>query len=141
MNLEKLKSNLAGAVIVFITTLIIFLFSRVIIIHMIVVSGFVPWYGGHSCGPRYSAGLVPWFSLLGILAVDARLRWRARASVKDSHFRWRTEWTFGAILLFSGMTISMRWALRRAARGSGTLNPSMLMRSLNASGSGAILSS
>ncbi len=78
----------------------------VIIIHMIVVSGFVPWYGGHCYGPRYSTGIVPWFSLLGILAVDARLRWRAIGSVKDSNFRWRTEWAFGAILFLSSMTLN-----------------------------------
>jgi hypothetical protein len=87
--------------------------SSVIIIHMIVVSGFVPWHGGHSYGPRYSTGLVPWFSLLGILAVDARLRWRTRESVKDSHFRWRTEWTFGAILLISSMTLNALGATAR----------------------------
>ena len=52
---------------------LVILSAAVIVMHVIVVSGFVPWWGGHSFGPRYATALVPWFSLLGILALEARL--------------------------------------------------------------------
>jgi hypothetical protein len=77
----------------------------IVIVHLIVVSGFVPWYGGHCYGPRYSTGLVPWFSLLGVLSVQSRLEWHRKEAVNDSPFFWRTEWTFGAILLLCGVTL------------------------------------
>ena len=77
----------------------------VIVVHLVVIAGFVPWYGGHCYGPRYTTGLVPWFALLGILAIDARLRWRRENLASDSSVRWRTEWTMGALLLFCSMTL------------------------------------
>ncbi|MFN2532438.1 MAG: hypothetical protein ABR555_14175 [Pyrinomonadaceae bacterium] len=48
--------------------------AAVIGAHMIVISAFPHWWGGHSFGPRFSTGLVPWFVLLAILAVDGKLR-------------------------------------------------------------------
>jgi hypothetical protein len=77
----------------------------VIIVHLVVIAGFVSWYGGHCYGPRYTTGLVPWFALLGILAVDARLRWRAENLASDSSARWRTERAIGALLLLCSMTL------------------------------------
>lgn len=78
----------------------------VVAIHLVIVSGFVPWYGGHSYGPRYSTGIVPWFSLLAIMAVKSRLNWREKHAVTDSSARWRTEWTCGAMLLLCSMTLN-----------------------------------
>ncbi len=78
----------------------------VIAVHLIVISGFVPWFGGHSYGPRYSTSLVPWFSLLAILAVNARLRSRERTTQDLSPVRWKVEWGLGALLLFCSVTIN-----------------------------------
>jgi hypothetical protein len=76
------------------------------IVHLIIASGFVPWHGGHSYGPRYSTGLVPWFALLGILSLEARLGWQNEKATDDSAFRGKLEWTFGAILLICSVTLN-----------------------------------
>jgi hypothetical protein len=84
-----------------------------------VISGQSRKYGwaGVSCyGPRYQSGLVPWFALLGVVALQAMLAsWRTR----------RARWLEGgaALLLLSiGIWIhgrgavaagSMRWACTR----------------------------
>lgn len=51
-------------------------------VHLIMVSGFAPWYGGHCYGPRYSTGIVPWFALLAILAVESRLQWHNKQEAR-----------------------------------------------------------
>ncbi len=78
----------------------------VLVVHLMIVSGFIPWYGGHAYGPRYSTGIVPWFSLLGILSVKARSKWHEKEVVNDSPSLRRTEWAFGAILLLCSMTLN-----------------------------------
>jgi hypothetical protein len=77
----------------------------IVVVHLIVVSGFAPWHGGHCYGPRYSTGIVPLFSLLGILSVKSRLE-RHNKAVYDSLSLWRTEWTFGAILLLCSVSLN-----------------------------------
>jgi hypothetical protein len=52
----------------------------VVVAHLIAISSFPHWWGGHSFGPRLTTGLVPWFFLLAILGVDAMLRTEARAA-------------------------------------------------------------
>ena len=54
--------------------------------HVLTLSGFVHWWGGHSYGARLTTSLVPWFVLLAVLAVDAargagRLRASGRADI------------------------------------------------------------
>ncbi|HXN33361.1 MAG TPA: hypothetical protein VN894_15935, partial [Polyangiaceae bacterium] len=39
--------------------------------HLIILSGFVHWWGGYSFGARLTASLVPWLVLLGVIAIDA----------------------------------------------------------------------
>jgi hypothetical protein len=78
----------------------------VVVVHLVIVSGFVPWHGGHAYGPRYSTGIVPWFALLGILAVKSRLMWHEKHAVNDSSALWRLEWSFGAILLLCSVTLN-----------------------------------
>lgn len=41
--------------------------------HMIVISGFDHWWGGHSYGPRLATAVVPWCVLLAILGLGATL--------------------------------------------------------------------
>jgi hypothetical protein len=71
----------------------------VIVAHLLVVSGFVPWFGGWCYGPRYSTGIVPWFALLGALAIATRLRWSGQHPAAESRRRWRAEFAVGAALL------------------------------------------
>jgi len=54
----------------------------VIAFHLVVLSGFSHWWGGYSYGARLTAGLVPWFVLLGVLALDA-----ARAAAGERRSR------------------------------------------------------
>jgi hypothetical protein len=41
--------------------------------HLLLLAFFPAWWGGHGYGPRYMTGLVPWFALLAILGLRARL--------------------------------------------------------------------
>jgi hypothetical protein len=88
----------------------------VVVAHLLIVSGFQPWFGGWCYGPRYCTGIVPWFALLAVLSVAARLRWNSLHPASDSSRRWRTEFAVGALLL----TISIVF------NGIGALWPSSL---------------
>lgn len=78
----------------------------IVVVHLIMVAGFTPWYGGHCYGPRYSTGLVPWFSLLGILSVRSRLNCHNKEGVSDSASLRTTECVIGAVLLLASMTLN-----------------------------------
>ena len=78
----------------------------VVIVHLVLIFGYAAWHGGHSYGPRYTTAIVPWFALLGILAVKARLEWRDANPRKDSTVRWRAEWSLGAVLLLVSITFN-----------------------------------
>jgi hypothetical protein len=78
----------------------------VVLIHLVAISLVLPWNGGHCYGPRLSTDLVPWFALLGMLAVEARLRWRENNPAQDSLFRVRTEWSFAMLLLVCSVTLN-----------------------------------
>ncbi|HEY0099260.1 MAG TPA: hypothetical protein VGB76_09955, partial [Pyrinomonadaceae bacterium] len=71
----------------------------VIVAHLFVVAGFTPWWGGHSYGPRYTTGLVPWFVLLGILGIKAMLGWRERHRNVAGTMRERVPLFIGGALL------------------------------------------
>jgi hypothetical protein len=43
----------------------------VVVIHLLVISGFSHWWAGHSYGPRYWTSVVPWFVLFGSSIVKA----------------------------------------------------------------------
>jgi hypothetical protein len=85
-----------------------------IVAHLIVVSGFAQWWAGHCFGPRFTAGLVPWFALLGILAIRARLAWREKHELKRRSVRWNAEIAFGATLLLISVGINARGAMNGA---------------------------
>jgi hypothetical protein len=78
----------------------------VVLVHLVLISVFVPWTGGHCYGPRLSTDLVPWFALLGMLAVQTRLQWRDKNPAQDSVFRVRTEWSFAVLLLACSVTLN-----------------------------------
>jgi hypothetical protein len=86
----------------------------IVVAHLIIVSGFSPWWGGHCFGPRYTASLVPWFALLGILAIKARVSWREKHEPARYSRRWKTEIAFGATLLLISVGINARGAMNGA---------------------------
>ena len=58
---------------------LVWLALSIIAVHLVVISSFPHWWGGHSFGPRFTTGLVPWLVLLAILGVDAMLRAEAQS--------------------------------------------------------------
>jgi hypothetical protein len=82
----------------------------IIVAHLIVISGFSPWWGGHCFGPRYTTGLVPWFSLLGILAVTARLAWVEKNALLGKRATRSLELAVGGMLLVCSFLINARGA-------------------------------
>lgn len=81
--------------------------------HLAVISSFSHWWGGHSFGPRFTTGLVPWFVLLGILGVRAMLNWREQ-KVEASFIGWRVQLACGALLLLMSAFINTRGAASHA---------------------------
>ncbi|HEV2801364.1 MAG TPA: hypothetical protein VGW12_12745 [Pyrinomonadaceae bacterium] len=55
----------------------------VCVAHLLLIACFSPWWSGHSYGPRYSTGLVPWFALLAMLGIKAMLVWREERRKDD----------------------------------------------------------
>lgn len=78
---------------------------------LIVISGFPHWWGGASFGPRLSTDVVPWFVLLGILAVKAMLKRKENRPGKAAPTRWPMQHAAGALLLALSIFINGRGAL------------------------------
>jgi hypothetical protein len=85
----------------------------VIAAHVAIISCFIHWWGGHGFGARFSTGLVPWFVLLAILGIQARLAARGSSVIPDSLTR-KLELTAGAGLLFISIVINGLGATSRA---------------------------
>jgi hypothetical protein len=81
--------------------------------HLVTVSSFNHWWGGHSFGPRFTTGLVPWFVLLGILGTSAMLKWREER-MEASRVGWRAQLACGALLLVVSAFINTRGATSHA---------------------------
>ncbi len=79
--------------------------------HLLIVSAFVPWYGGGCFGPRYSTGLVPWFVLLAVLGVRTMLAQRRREKLTESLRRSRAPFVAGGALLILSIFINARGAI------------------------------
>jgi hypothetical protein len=80
----------------------------VIVAHLFVIAGFTPWWGGHSYGPRYTTGLVPWFVLLATLGIRAMLMWKERHSKAARTMRERVPLFVGGALLVLSILINGR---------------------------------
>lgn len=80
--------------------------ATVAFVHLVLISGAHGWHGGHCYGPRLSTDLVPWFALLGMLAIKTRLEWRERNPQRDSLFRRRTEWSVALVLLLCSVVLN-----------------------------------
>ena len=83
----------------------------VIVVHLLVISGFSHWWAGHSYGPRYWTSVVPWFVLLSVCAVHAvprRFGVRTLSSI--------SQVAALAVLAFVGILIHARGALSQETR-------------------------
>jgi hypothetical protein len=78
----------------------------IICVHVIIIAGYVRWYGGHSYGPRYCTDIVPWFALLTMLAIEARSKWALTSSASNFRARSRVEWSVAALLLTWSIAIN-----------------------------------
>ncbi|MEP6635767.1 MAG: hypothetical protein ABJB97_03510 [Acidobacteriota bacterium] len=94
---------------------LVWLALSIIAAHLIGVSGFPHWWGGHSFGPRFTTGLVPWFVLLGILGIKAMLRWRSEQKEKSLPLTgWRIQLALGGTLLVLSAVINTLGATSHA---------------------------
>lgn len=76
----------------------------VVVAHLTIISAFLHWWGGHTFGPRFTTGLVPWFVLLAILGVQAMRN--ARTQNPGPRVRHRLELGAGASLLVVSVMIN-----------------------------------
>lgn len=83
----------------------------IFVLHLIAVSGFPHWWGGHSFGPRFMTGLLPWMLLLAVLGLRALLSWREAHRESSQQSRWRAQLLAGGALLFASMFINARGAM------------------------------
>jgi len=81
--------------------------------HLLLIASFSPWWSGHSYGPRYTTGIVPWFVLLGILGVRAMFAWREKCS-REGDAQRRASVYFGVALLALSILINLRGATASA---------------------------
>ena len=76
---------------------------------VLTIAGFFNWWGGDSFGARFTTDLVPWFVLLTIIAVRAKLNVRTQSQA------WQPAWViqivFGCVLLAASVFINARGAL------------------------------
>jgi hypothetical protein len=93
-----------------VSTRLMVLSLTIITAHLIIISAFPQWWAGHSFGPRFTTGLVPWFALLSILAVKARLVWHEKQIPKRPPTHFKVEMVLGAILLACSVAINLRGA-------------------------------
>jgi hypothetical protein len=85
----------------------------IVIAHLFVISSFPHWWGGHSFGPRFTTGLVPWFVLLAIVGIDAMIQAR-HTRQRVGIFQQRTENVLGASLLLTSLFIHTVGATQHA---------------------------
>jgi hypothetical protein len=87
----------------------------IVVVNLIVISGFPHWWGGASFGPRFTTDAVPWFVLLAIISVKAMLTWREKHQSEHERKAVPASWTVqlaaGAFLLALSIFINARGAL------------------------------
>ncbi len=85
----------------------------VVVAHLLVVSSFGHWWGGHGFGARFMTSMIPWFVLQTVLAVRAWLNEREKRGEIPSRITWRAQITMGALLLLLSVFINGRGAMSR----------------------------
>ncbi len=91
---------------------LVWLSLAVICFHLIAISGFPHWWGGHSFGPRFTTGVVPFFVLIAILGVHAMLK--AQSAQREKSFVGRVEILCGGTLLLLSVVINTLGATSHA---------------------------
>ncbi|HEX8181135.1 MAG TPA: hypothetical protein VF525_16430 [Pyrinomonadaceae bacterium] len=86
----------------------------VVAAHLVIVAGFDPWWGGHSYGPRYTTGLVPWFVLLAMIGLKGMQNRQAQLRAAGAQVDGRALIVCGAVLLALSVLINARGALAHA---------------------------
>ncbi|HEY6118383.1 MAG TPA: hypothetical protein VIV66_00415, partial [Pyrinomonadaceae bacterium] len=76
--------------------------------HLFIISTFPHWWGGHSYGPRFTTGLVPWLVLFSILATDALV---IQLKTSPRRRRFEPQLMIGGLLLILTIGINARGAL------------------------------
>jgi hypothetical protein len=76
----------------------------VVVVHLLVISGFSHWWAGHSYGPRYWTSVIPWFVLFSVSAIKAMTR---RASIPAAAL---------VVLSLCGIVIHARGAVAEETR-------------------------
>jgi hypothetical protein len=78
--------------------------------HLVIVSSFAHWWGGHSFGPRFTTGTVPWIVFLAILGLAAMSQSRVHQA-GIGRLKQRLALSIGVILLAAGVFANARGAL------------------------------
>jgi hypothetical protein len=93
---------------------LVLLSSIVIVLHLIVISIFGR-RGGHCYGPRLTTDLVPWFSLLGMIAIENWLRWRGSEEGRVALIRRRFDASAAALLIGCSVALNAIGGLSQGA--------------------------
>ena len=85
----------------------------VIVCHLVVTSATMQWWGGFSFGPRFTTSLVPWFTLLAVIGIQAMRRHHSivAGAARLAH---GIELASGAALLLLSITINGLGAIDHA---------------------------
>jgi hypothetical protein len=89
--------------------------ALVMLVHLLVISGFSHWWAGHSYGPRYWTSLVPWFVLFSACSVKALHEWmdeKRRALIPKLQIALVVTFALAGILIHSRGALSQetrRW--------------------------------
>lgn len=81
-------------------------------LHLVSISGYWQWWAGHSYGPRFTTGLLPWLVLLAILSLRAWTDARREAELTPG--RWHAEAYAGMALLALGVLVNVPGTLQTA---------------------------
>jgi hypothetical protein len=91
----------------------------VCVAHWQLISLFRNWWGGQCFGPRLMSDVLPWFFLLGVLAVAA-----LRAAAAQGRFQWSAAKVIAlALVMAASIFVNTRGAIaRETAHGAGIWN-------------------
>ncbi|HEY0006147.1 MAG TPA: hypothetical protein VGB17_15310 [Pyrinomonadaceae bacterium] len=85
--------------------------------YLLTISGFAHWWAGHSYGPRYCTGLIPWLALLAILSIKAMLSAHVEQGERgQAAWGWSFQLMAGCCLLALSIMIHARGAVSDATR-------------------------
>jgi hypothetical protein len=82
-------------------------------LHLVVVARWKSWYGGYSFGSRMTLDLIPWFILLGTVAIHGA--WQSQLVIRGWRAGWglRLQATVAVVTIIASIAIHSRaaWSL------------------------------